>query len=106
MEGRTASKETWERDGASTRNFSVEKYPCSSDAVLPEKNQGFPKTPLPIITPSQPYSLALSSASFKLATSPLPMSKISLPLFSMHFLTFLISSQFAGTSESSFVVLK
>ena len=24
-----ASKETWERDGASTRNFLVKKYPCS-----------------------------------------------------------------------------
>jgi nifR3 family TIM-barrel protein len=29
----TASEETWERDGASTRNFLVKKYPCSSGAV-------------------------------------------------------------------------
>ncbi|KKQ19027.1 MAG: tRNA-dihydrouridine synthase [Parcubacteria group bacterium GW2011_GWC1_36_9] len=28
-----ASKETWERDGASTRNFLVKKYPCSLEAT-------------------------------------------------------------------------
>ncbi|OGI60588.1 hypothetical protein A2641_03075 [Candidatus Nomurabacteria bacterium RIFCSPHIGHO2_01_FULL_37_25] len=28
-----ASAETWERDGASTRNFSAEKYPCSPEAI-------------------------------------------------------------------------
>jgi nifR3 family TIM-barrel protein len=33
----TTPKETWERDGASTRNFSVEKYPCSSGIVFLKK---------------------------------------------------------------------
>ena len=30
----TAPKETCERDGASTRNFSAEKYPCSFGTVF------------------------------------------------------------------------
>ncbi len=33
----TASKETWERDGASTRNFLAKKYPCSFEAVSLEE---------------------------------------------------------------------
>ena len=87
-------------------SFSFKEIGSFEPISFPEKNQGLPKTPRPIITPSQPYFKTFSSASCKLMTSPLPMSKTSFLLFSMIFFIFMMYSHLAGTSDNSLAVRK
>ncbi len=49
-EGEFPYEMTWERDGASTRNFSVEKYPCISEGDSPEERVFKPWSMYPFIT--------------------------------------------------------
>jgi phenylalanyl-tRNA synthetase beta chain len=49
-EGEMSYEMPWERDGASTRNFSAEKYPCISKDVSPEAKIFKPWSIYPFIT--------------------------------------------------------
>ena len=82
-----------------TLSFSFGDGGCS----LVLKNQGLPKIPRPTIIPSAFEVAAFFIPSSRLNTSPLPM--ITVFVFFARSTAFLISFQWAGTSDISFFVL-